>query len=180
MHGILNFQFKTAWTSPSFVGISMIMNKKSHFTKIFSQAILDMKDKGRLDIFHARNSHKKDHSCNLPDAKQKPLGFKKIAFLFVALGSGIFISILVVLFEFIAQMYSEKQKFTIPIQDCEISPVDDYSEESVNETEKAFQKIIQKPIKTSQSCVSVNNLQDFTQAVPRSRIPIPSVKKVKI
>ena len=90
----------------------MIMNKKSQFTKIFSQAILDMKDNGRLDIFHGRKSQQNKQSCSLPDPKQKPLGFKKLTFLFIVLVSGIFISVSVVLFEFIAKMFLKKTKST--------------------------------------------------------------------
>ena len=100
------FQFKTAWRSVSFIGVSWIMNKQSQFTKIFSQALLDIKDNGRLEIFHARNKQ----SCITPDPKQKPLGFKKLTFLFIVLVSGIFISVFVVLFEFIAKMFLKKRK----------------------------------------------------------------------
>ena len=107
------FQIKKAWKSVSFTGVSWILNKKSQFVKIFSQAILDMKSNGRLEIFHARNKQ----SCILPDPKQKSLGFKKLAFLFLVLVSGIFISIFVVLFEFIAKIYSEKQKSTTTIKE---------------------------------------------------------------
>ena len=109
--------------------MSWIMNKKSQFAKIFSQAILDMKDTGRLEIFHARKSHQIKKSCRLPDLKKKPLGSKKLAFLFVVLVSGIFISIFVAFFEFIANMYLEKQKSTTTNGDNELNPVEDHVDE---------------------------------------------------
>ena len=116
------------------------MNKKSQFTKIFSQAILDMKDNGRLNIFHGRKSQQNKQLCILPDTRQKPLGFKKLAFLFLVLVSGIFISILVVLFEFIAKMYSKKQNSTTTIEDN----IEEFLDAlSVDETEKVFQRILQ-------------------------------------
>ena len=126
------------------------MNKKSQFTKIFSQAILDMKSNGRLEIFQARKSHQNKQSCIISDPKQKPLGFKKLALLFVVLVSGIFISIFVVLFEFIAKIiYSEKQKGTTTIEDNEINSENDHIEEimnasSVEEAEKVLKRILKR------------------------------------
>jgi len=149
------------------------MNKKSQFTKIFSQALLDMKDNGRLEIFQARNKQ----SCITPDPTKKSLGFKKLAFLFVVLVSGIFISIFVVFFEFMAKLYSEKQKSTTfgttTINDYEINPENDHIEGflenlSVEETKKVLQRILERHMKTS-------DIQDLTQG--KSRIPIPVKKK---
>ena len=126
------------------------MNKKSQFTKIFSQAILDMKSNGRLEIFQARKSLQNKQSCIIPDPKQKSLGFKKLALLFVVLVSGIFISIFVVLFEFIVKIiYSEKQKGSTTIEDNEINSENDHIEEimnalSVEEAEKVLKRILKK------------------------------------
>ena len=103
-------EFKTAWTSRSFLGAgSMIMNKKSQFTKFFGQAILDMKDTGRLDIYLQEKSINRHKTCNLPDLYQKhALGYEKLTFLFVVLVSGIFTSLFIVLFESLAKMYLEE------------------------------------------------------------------------
>ena len=127
------------------------MNKKSQFTKIFSQAILDMKSNGRLEIFQARKSQQNKQSFILPDPKQKSLGFKKLALLFVVLVSGIFISIFVVLFEFIVKIiYSEKQKVTTTIEDNEINSKNDHHIEeimkasSVEEAEKVLKRILKR------------------------------------
>ena len=167
------FQFKTAWRSVSFVGVSWIMNKESQFTKIFSQAILDMKANGRLEIFQARKSQQNKQSCIPPDPTKKPLGFKKLAFLFVVLISGIFISIFVVLFEFIAKIYSEKQKLTTMYENYEINSENDDINKflealSVEQTEKVFQRILKRKMNTS-------NRQKLIQG--KSRIPIPVKKK---
>ena len=93
----------------------MIMNKKSQFTKIFSQAILDMKDTGTLDILYGEKFRQMDQPYNPLVPKENPLGYKKLAFLFATLVSGTFISLFVALFECIANMYLKKQKSTTTI-----------------------------------------------------------------
>ena len=126
----------------------MIMNKKSHFTKIFSQAILDMKDTGRYDIFLGEASHKRDQSCNLPDPKEKPLGYEKLAFLFAVLASGTLISLFIVLFEFFGKKHQiqKKEKYTTTIH--ERNSMDESIKEILNdmskdEIEKTFERILQ-------------------------------------
>ena len=131
----------------------MIMNKKSQFTKIFFQALLEMKDNGKLEIFNARISQQNKQSCILSDPKQKSLGFKKLALLFIVLVSGIFISIFVVLIEFIAKIYSEKQKLTTMFENHEINSENDDIDEflealSVEETEKVLQRILKRKMNT--------------------------------
>ena len=138
-----------AWKSSSFLGRSMIMNKNSQFTKIFSQAILDMKDTGTFDIMIGEKSRHMDQSYNLPDPKEKPLGYKKLAFLFVVLVSGTFTSLFVALFEYMEKPYLQEQKSSIAIEDHEINPVDDHIDEflaglSVDETKKTYKIIVQK------------------------------------
>ena len=162
----LTFQFKTAWTSSSFDAMSMIMNKNSQFTRIFSQAILEMKATGRWDILNIEKSRHKDQSCDIPDLKEKPLGYKKLAFLFVVMLSGILISFFVVLFEVIAKMYSEKQKSTATIEDHELNSLDDHIEEflealSVEGTRKLFQRIVQKRMRHSQDLIKGKNFHDL-------------------
>ena len=146
-------EFKTAWTSRSFLGAgSMIMNKKSQFTKFFGQAILDMKDTGRLDIYLQEKSINRHKSCNLPDLYQKhALGYEKLTFLFVVLVSGIFTSLFIVLFESLAKMYLEELEEEF--EAYEINPVDDHIEEfleglSADEIEIVFQRVAQKRVKT--------------------------------
>ena len=160
----------------------MLMNKRSQFTKIFSQAILDMKETGILDIFIVEKAHQVDQSCNLLDQEEKPLGYKKLAFLFALLASGTFISLFVALFEFFAEMYKiqKKQESTITIH--ERNYIDDHITEILDnmsnyEAEKTFQRILQKRIK--HSCVNSNeqyNNCDFTKDTTRSWIPVPVMK----
>ena len=126
----------------------MLMNKRSQFTKIFSQAILDMKETGILDIFVVEKYHQEDHSCNLLDQKEKPLGYKKLAFLFALLTFGTFISLFVALFEIFTKRYQvqKKQKSTTTI--CERNSIDDHIKEiledmSKDEIEKTFKRILQ-------------------------------------
>ena len=162
----------------------MFINKRSQFTKIFSQAILDMKDTGMLDIFLEKKSRQRDQSCNLPDRKEKALGYTKLAFLFAVLASGTFISLFVVLFEFFAKKYQIQkiQKSTTTIH--ERTSIDDHIEEilgdmSNDETEKTFHRILQKHIKSS--CVKSNgqeNICNFPKVITGSKIPV-SVKKNK-
>ena len=83
------------------------MNKKSQFTKIFSQGILEMKETGTVEIMYGKRVHQMED--NLPKPKEKSLGYKKLAFLFAVLGSGTFISLLVAFFEFLAKLYLERQ-----------------------------------------------------------------------
>ena len=136
----------------------MIMNKKSQFTKFFGQAILDMKDTGRLDIFLQEKSLHRHQSCDQPELYQKrPLGYEKLTFLFVILMSGISTSLFIILFECISKRYSAKPKSIAAIWNHEINPVNDHIEEfleglSAEEIEKAFQRIVQKRIKKSNSC----------------------------
>ena len=157
------------------MGVSWMMNKKSQFIKIFSQAILEVKDNGRLEIFYARKSHQIKHSCVQPDPMQKRLGFKKLAILFVVLVSGIFISIFVVLFEFIAKIYSERRNSNTKLEDFETNSKKDFIEEfldvlSVEETEKVLQRILKRQMK-----VPTTKVQDLLK--DGSRIPILMKKK---
>ena len=96
------FQLIPAWKSSSFLGRSIIMNKKSQFTKIFFKAILDLKDSGTWDIMNGGKSRQMDQSYYLQDPKEKAfgiLGYKKLAILFAVLGLGTFISLFVAFLE---------------------------------------------------------------------------------
>ena len=151
------------------------MNKKSQFTKIFSQAILDMKNTGTLDIIIGEKSRQLVQSYNLPvDPKEKPLGYKKLAFLFAVLAFGTIISLFVALFEFFAKLYLKRQKYTITIHELII---DDQIEEilddmSNDEIEKTFQRILQKRFKTN---CSVSNEQDnICKLIKGSKYKVPN------
>ena len=125
------FQLMPAWKSSSFLGRSIIMNKKSQFTKIFFKAILDLKDSGTWDIMNGGKTRQMDQSYNLQDqkekafwfgfgfgkGKEKTLGYKKLAILFAVLGLGTFISLFVAFLEFITKMYFKKQNSTVTIHE---------------------------------------------------------------
>ena len=85
--------------------VSMLINKRLQFAKIFSQAILDMKDTGRFDIFQGEMSRHKDQSCKIPDPKETPLGYKKLVFLFAVLALGIVMSLFIAFYEFFERKY---------------------------------------------------------------------------
>ena len=117
---MLYFQLMPAWKSSSFLGRSIIMNKKSQFTKIFFKAILDLKDSGTWDIMNGGKSRQMDQSYNLPDPREKAfgiLGYKKLAILFAVLGLGTFMSLFVSFLEFITKMYFKKQNSTVTIHE---------------------------------------------------------------
>ena len=121
----------------------MLMNKRSQFTKIFSQAILDIKDSGRFDIFLGEASRQRDQSCNLPDPKEKSLGYTKLAFLFAVLASGTFISLFIVLFEFFGKKHQiqKKEKYTSTTIH-ERNSMDEHIKESLDDMPK---EEIEKP-----------------------------------
>ena len=147
---MLHFQLKPVWKSSSFLGHSMIMNKKSQFTKIFSQGILEMKETGTVEIMYGKRVHQMED--NLPKPKEKSLGYKKLAFLFAALASGTIISLFVVFLENIAKLYLEKHQSTSTTIHTKQNSIDDRINEiledmSNSETEETFQRILQQPIK---------------------------------
>ena len=126
----------------------MLMNKRSQYTKIFSRAILDMKESGGFDIFLGETIRQMDQCHLQTDQKEKPLGYKKLASLFVLLASGTLMSLLVALFEFFSKMcqIQKNQKLTPTIH--EGNPIDNnikeiISDMSKDEIEKTFKRILQ-------------------------------------
>ena len=167
-----------AWKSSTFLGRSMIMNKKSQFTKIFSQAILDMKNTGTLDIIIGEKFRRMDQSYNLQHRKEKPLGYKKLAFLFAVLLLGTIISLFVALFECFAKLYHKRQKYATTIHELII---DDRIEEiledmSIEEIENTFQRILQKHVKTSYMSNKEENICNFAKGT-KYMIPNPSARE---
>ena len=128
------------------------MNKKSQFTKIFFQAILDLKDTGTYNIMMEEKSRQTDQSYALPNPTDKTLGYKKLAFLFAALASGTIISLFVVFLENIAKLYLEKHQSTSTTIHTKQNSIDDRINEiledmSNSETEETFQRILQQRVK---------------------------------
>ena len=128
----------------------MIMNKKSQFTKMFSQGILEMKEAGTVEIMYGKRVHQMED--NLPKPKEKSLGYKKLAFLFAALASGTIISLFVVFLENIAKLYLEKHQSTSTTIHTKQNSIDDRINEILEdmsniETEETFRRILQQRIK---------------------------------
>ena len=123
----------------------MLMNKRSQFKKIFSQAILDMKHTGKLDIFKAVKHHGQSRSCNQPESKEKSLGYEKLAFLFAVLASGTFISLFIALFEVLAKMYQIQKNQKPTTTNKETNPTVDNLRDILNNMSKdeIIQRILQ-------------------------------------
>ena len=128
----------------------MLMNKRSHYTKIFSRAISDRKVFKGFDIYIKEYIQQMDQFCHLllPDQKEKPLGYMKLASLFALLASGTLMSLLVALFEFFSKMcqIQKNQKLTPTID--EGNPIDNNIKEIINDMskddiEKTFKRILQ-------------------------------------
>ena len=127
----------------------MLMNKRSHYTKIFSRAISDRKVFGGFDKMIREYNQQMDQACDLlPDQKEKSLGYKKLASLFALLASGTLMSLLVALFEFFSKMcqIQKNQKLTQVIYEGNLTE-DDIKEiikdMLKDEIEKTFRRILQ-------------------------------------
>ena len=175
---MLYLQLMPVWKSSSFLGDTMIMNKKSQFIKIFSQAILDLKNTGTWDIMNVENSRQMDQSYSHQIPQEHPLGYKKLAFLFAVLVFGTIISLFVALFECFSKLYHKWQKYTTTIHELII---DDQIEEilndmSIEKIEKTFQRILQKHVKTSYMSNKEENICNFAKGT-KYMIPNPSARE---
>ena len=131
---------------------SYIMRKQSEFTRIFGQAMLDIKDSGLIDLLVEKYRHRctTSENSNTINPSQKPLGYEKLSLLFLVLISGFVLSIFVIFFEWIAQKIQKKHdSVTEEDQDLKLSIISEVIEKnlwglSANETENIFQRILQK------------------------------------
>ena len=119
------------------------MRKGSQFTRIFAQEIRRLVSTGNIDFLKKRISGRV-LNCK-PSLKEKPLGYKKLSFLFVILTLGYIASILVLLLE------KKKQKITtkyeqIPLIEDKIGEYLDGLGLSNQETENVFNGLNQKCI----------------------------------
>ena len=147
----------------------MITNKKFPFTKILSKAILDLKDTGKLKIMNMEKS-REHKSCGLPDQrKEKPMGYEKLACLFIVMLSGILTSLFIALIEYVAKKYLKDQTSATPKKGYEINPMDNFIEEFLedlsSDEKKAFQGILHKYIDASGSQHYVKKLSNESQSV---------------
>ena len=130
---------------------SYIMRKQAEFTRIFGQAMLDIKDSGLIDLLVEKYRHRctTSENSNTMNPFQKPLGYEKLSLLFLVLISGFVLSIFVIFFEWIAQKIQKKHNYVTEDQDLKLSIIAKEIEEnlrglSTNETENIFQRILQK------------------------------------
>ena len=130
---------------------SYIMRKQSEFTRIFGQAMLDIKDSGLIDLLVEKYRHRctTSENSNTMNPSQKPLGYEKLSLLFLILISGFILSIFVIFFEWITQNIQKKHDSVIENQDLKLSIISEVIEKnlwglSANETENIFQRILQK------------------------------------
>ena len=124
----------------------MLMNKRSHYTKIFSRAISDRKVFGGFDRMIREYSQQMDQACDLlPDQKEKSLGYKKLASLFALLASGTLMSLLVALFEFFSKMYQIQKNQKPTTTNKETNPTEDNLRDILNNMSKdeIIQRILQ-------------------------------------
>ena len=147
----------------------MITNKKSPFTKILSKAILDLKDTGKLKIMNMEKS-REHKSCGLPDQrKEKPMGYEKLACLFIVMLSGILTSLFIALIEYVAKKYLKDQNSETPKKGYEINPMDNFIEEFLEglscDEKKVFQGILHKYIDASGSQPYVKMLSNESQSI---------------
>ena len=158
---MLYLQLMPVWKSSSFFGDTMIMNKKSQFIRIFSQAILDLKNTGTWDIMNVENSRQMDQSYSHQIPQENPLGYKKLAFLFAVLISGTFISLFVAFFEIITKLFLKQQNSDKTVHkknsiDNHINQIlDDVSN---SEFEKILQRILQQRINRYKTSNGQTNL----------------------
>ena len=96
----------------------MILKKHSEFTRFFRIAIIRLKTTGQFDILMKRKVGIGHHRCNhLPT--EKPIGYEKVIILFKILISGIFLSLMSVLCEYIAQrcLAAKKEAASVDYQE---------------------------------------------------------------
>ena len=88
---------------------SVMMKKGSQFTRFFSKEIRKLQTTGNLDLLRSR--YTANRACK-PLLKEKPLGYEKLAFLFLMLIFGCIISSFVAYFEFMTRTKKEIQEHT--------------------------------------------------------------------
>ena len=83
------------WTSPvPLYSLAPAMKIGSPYTKFFKKALQDMNENGEVEIYRIKNT-KSISTCFQGSNKGKPLGFFKLASLFIMLICGITISLLI-------------------------------------------------------------------------------------
>ena len=140
------FQFKLAWKTSSPTYTTIILKKHSEFTRFFRSAIIRLRTTGQLDVLMKRKLGL-GRSCNHP-TNENPIGYEKSIVLFTLLISGIILSLIFVLCEYIAQHYvAVKQESTL-VENQETTIMDEKIEYILNglsdtEKENIYKKLLQ-------------------------------------
>ena len=108
---IFSFQLRPLWTTDTTTSLySFMMKKGSQFTRFFSKEIIRLDATGNLELLFSRG-YKRNQQCK-PLLKEKPLGYEKLAFLFVMLMFGCIMSISVAYFEYKRQTKKKIKELT--------------------------------------------------------------------
>ena len=78
----------------------MAMRKNSQYTKFFSTVLFDIVSSGQWNFIQNRESVATTSCKSSSDLEIEPIGFEKLAFIFVILVSGIIFSLVIILMEF--------------------------------------------------------------------------------
>ena len=97
---------------------TIILKKHSEFTRFLKRAIIRLTTTGQLDILMKRKLGIGHHSCNHL-ATENPIGYEKVTILFSLLISGIILSLMFVLCEYIAQrcLAAKKEAASVDYQE---------------------------------------------------------------
>ena len=130
---------------------SYIMRKQSEFTRIFGQAMLDIKDSGLIDLIVEKYRHRctTSENSNTMNTSKKPLGYEKLSLLFLVLISGYILSLSVIFCEWIAQKIQKKHNSVSKDRDLKLTIIAEEIEEnlrglSTEETENILHRILQR------------------------------------
>ena len=127
------------------------MKKGSHYTRFFTQEMRSLETTANLDLLRKRSLE--SQTCE-QQLKVVPLGYEKLAFLFVMLILGYIMSILFALLEYMTQ--AKKKKEEIRSEDREISSIEEKIGEyleglPIQETESILCRLAQKYIQRDKS-----------------------------
>ena len=78
----------------------MTMRKNSQYTKFFSTVLFDIVSSGQWNFIQNRESVATTSCKSSSDLEIEPIGFEKLAFIFVILVSGIIFSLVIIHMEF--------------------------------------------------------------------------------
>ena len=141
------FQFKLAWKTSSPTYTTIILKKHSEFTRFFRIAIIRLRTTGQFDVLLKRKLGL-GRSCNQTANENPAIGYEKSTILFTLLISGIILSLIFVLCEYMAQHYVTAKQESTSIGNQETTKMDEKIEYILNglsdtERENMYKKLQQ-------------------------------------